>query len=72
MIPAYQMADGGDQQGVRIMGNFFNNASEAWGWLHANNWTQGFHGEWTKGKKKAEIRPSPSNDGVVCVVITKA
>jgi len=54
------------------MGSFFNNVADACVWLYVNGWKQTDDGVWFKGKKKADIRQSPANDGVVCVVITKA
>jgi hypothetical protein len=53
------------------MGQFFNNQDDACVWLYVNGWRQNGSGNWLKAGKRADIRKSPANDGVVCVVISK-
>jgi len=50
------------------MGMMFNNLGEACVWLYSHGWRQNDAGEWLKGKRFADIRRSPADDGVVCVV----
>jgi hypothetical protein len=50
------------------MGNMFTNKEDALVWLVAKGWRQNDNGVWLKGMKRADINPSPLNDGVVCVV----
>jgi hypothetical protein len=55
-----------------VIGKFFSNKEDAAVWLYTQGWRQNDDGVWLKGKKKADIRPSPANDGVVCVVVVPA
>jgi hypothetical protein len=47
---------------------FFSNINDAVVWLHCRGWRQDDSGEWLKGNRRADIRRSPANDGVVSVV----
>lgn len=51
---------------------FFSTLNDAVVWLYAKGWRQNDAGVWLKGKRKADIRRSPADDGVVCVAITRA
>lgn len=53
------------------MGEFFNNKEDALVWLVVNKWRQNHDGVWLKGKRRAELRPSPADDGVVCLVFVR-
>lgn len=54
------------------MGMMFSNLGDACTWLYVEGYRQNDAGEWLKGKKLADIRKSPANDGVVCVVLKRA
>jgi len=49
----------------------FDNLEAAVVWLHTHGWRQNDAGEWLKGKRRANIRRSPVNDGVVAVSLVK-
>jgi hypothetical protein len=55
------------------MNMMFDNLADACTLLYVQGYRQNDDGVWIKeGKKLADIRRSPANDGVVCVVITKS
>lgn len=53
------------------MGQFFNNLEDAVVWLVVKGWRQNRDGVWLKGQRRADLRKSPANDGVVCLVFVK-
>ena len=58
------------ETGDTQMGQMFSSKDDAVVWLYTNGWRQNDDGVWLKGKRQADIRLSPANDGVVCVAIT--
>jgi hypothetical protein len=52
------------------MGHMFSCKEDALVWLVVKGWRQNDDGDWRKGKRRAELRPSPMNDGVVCLVFS--
>jgi hypothetical protein len=51
------------------MGMMFDNIADACTYLYVQGYRQNDAGDWLKGKKIADVRKSPADDGVVCVVI---
>jgi hypothetical protein len=51
------------------MGMMFNNIADACSYLQIQGYRQNNDGEWLKGNRRADIRHSPANDGVVAVVV---
>ena len=56
---------------MTAMNKMFSSLEDACMWLYVQGFRQNDAGEWLKGKKLADIRHSPANDGVVAIAISK-